>query len=270
MSNNGQSLRTQYENDGFLLHPKPIISAEKVAAAVAGMDNIRNGIYDTGRPPYESPWNPGDSNDVLCKIEMPQLASKGIHDLISSPELGKLAAEITGAEMIQVWWVQLLYKPPSPQGVNANTNVGMHQDYFYWQNHWEDGSEIFTAWVALSDVTPEAGSMHFVRGSQNWGLGEDSDFFGQDLAAQRDAIASAHGGVWDEVSSTLNPGGLSFHNCITYHGSGPNVSAAPRRSFAIHLRTEKSKTKNGRRDGLTEFLEDHHANPIIYGDWRPE
>lgn len=272
MSNiNGLDRQAQFSQDGFLLHPEPLFSAELVQRAVTGMDNIRNGIYDTGRPPYESPWNPGDSNDVLCKIEMPQLASKAIMELVSSPALGRLAAEITGAEMIQVWWVQLLYKPTTPLGAQAVTNVGMHQDYFYWQNHWEDGSELFTAWVALSDVSPETGSMHFVRGSHEWGLGEDSDFFGQDLAAQKQAIAAAHGGKWDEVTSTLQPGGLSFHNGIVYHGSGPNVAnRGPRRSFAIHLRTEKSRTKGGIRQGLTEFIDNHKANPVIYGDWRAE
>ena len=108
--------------------------------------------------------------------------------------------------------------------------------------------------------------MHFVTGSQKWGLGEDSDFFGQDLAKQKADIAAAHGGEWAEETAVLSPGGVSLHDCITYHGSGPNYSQLPRRSFAIHLRTEKSQTKNNRRDGLTEFIDDDYANPIIVGE----
>lgn len=261
------TVREQFKADGFYLNPEPIFSEDIVANAVAGMDAIRRGEYDTGRPPYESPWNPGDPDDVLCKIEMPGLASQGVYDLISHSNLGKLAAEITGAEMIQVWWVQLLYKPAVSQNGVAKTNVGMHQDLFYWQNHWEEDSELFTAWVALSDVTPQAGSMHFVKGSHKWGLGEDSDFFAQEIDAQKEAIKAEHGQEWIEVPSALKPGGVSFHDCVTYHGSGPNFSGAPRRSFAIHLRTEKSRIKNGRRDGLTEFIEDLSANPVIYGDF---
>lgn len=263
-------IREQFLQDGFYQHPTAVIPAELVQRASAGMDAIRRGEYDTGRPPYESPWNPGDSEDVLCKIEMPQLASRAIHELVSHPALGRLAAEITGAEMVQVWWVQLLYKPGSKPGAKARTNVGMHQDFWYWQNHWEAGSELFTAWVALSDVTPEAGSMHFVKGSHRWGLRDDSDFFAQDLDAQRSGIALPEGEVWEEVASTLPPGGASFHNALVYHGSGPNLLSFPRRSFAIHMRTEKSKTKNGIRQGLTEFVDDLHANPVIFGDWRPE
>ncbi len=258
--------QSQYKNDGFLLHSKPILPSDIVADAVAGMDAIRRGDYDTGRPPYESPWNPGDSEDVLCKIEMPQLASKGVMELVSHPAIGALAAEITGAEMVQVWWVQLLYKPPSKKGVQAATNVGMHQDFHYWKNHWENGSELFTAWVALSDVTPQAGSMHFVRGSHRWGLSENSDFFEQDIEAQRANIHIPAGESWHEVESTLAPGSLSFHDCLTWHGSGPNLSDAPRRSFAIHLRTEKSRTINGIRQGLTEFVDQTWAAPVIFGE----
>ena len=51
-----------------------------------------------------------------------------------------------------------------------------------------EGSELFTAWVALSDVTAEAGPMRFVRGSHGWGLLDDGGFYRQDLDDQRDAI----------------------------------------------------------------------------------
>ena len=40
-------------------------------------------------------------------------------------------------------------------GQTINTNIGWHQDRTYWQE-WDDGSELFTAWIALSDVTAEA------------------------------------------------------------------------------------------------------------------
>ena len=33
----------------------------------------------------------------------------------------------------------------------------------------------------------------------------------------------------------LPRGSVTFHHCGTVHGSGPNRSAAPRRSMAIHL-----------------------------------
>jgi ectoine hydroxylase-related dioxygenase (phytanoyl-CoA dioxygenase family) len=194
---------------------------------------------------------------------MPQVANRAVMELVSHPTLGALAAAITGAEWVQVWWVQLLYKPPAgPDGLGS-THVGWHQDRQYW-SAWEEGSELFTAWVALSDVTPEAGPMRFVRGSHHWGLLNQGDFYGQDHEALRETIRPPEGAAWDEAPALLQPGGVSFHHNLTYHGSGPNRTEQPRRSFAIHLRTERSAPAGGARRGLTEFIDDPAYCPVIY------
>jgi hypothetical protein len=270
------SAAARYKADGFFVHREPLIPGDLVRSAVEGMDALRRGEYETGIPPQPSYWNPGDDPAKLCKIEMPQVANRAIMELIRHPALGALAAEITGARMVQVWWVQLLLKPPSPPspcrgqqrsgargGGGAGTNIGWHQDRHYWQV-WEEGSELFTAWVALSDVTAEAGPMRFVRGSHRWGL-QHSDFYGQDHDALRTQIRVPDGETWEEVAALLPPGGISFHHCLTYHGSGPNLTNAPRRSFAVHMRTDRSAPVGGARQGLTQFIDDPAHCPVIYG-----
>lgn len=255
--------RQSYEANGYFIHRAALFPSDLIARAVEGMDAIRRGEYDTGRPPQPSPWNPGDDLNKLCKIEQPQFASQAIFELLCYPALGALAAELTGAEWVQVWWVQLLYKPSLPPGVSAATNVGWHQDRSYW-GVWEEGSELFTAWIALSDVTAESGPMRFVQGSHRWGLLSQSDFFAQDLAGQKGAIPLPAGAEWHEASAILPPGGVSFHDDYTLHGSGPNVSGMPRRSFAVHLRTQKSRPVEDRRTGLTQFIDDPKLCPTIY------
>jgi ectoine hydroxylase-related dioxygenase (phytanoyl-CoA dioxygenase family) len=252
----------QFEADGFYLHPASIVPDDLIRRAIAGMDAVRNGIYETGTPPQPSYWNPGDDPRKLCKIEMSQVANQAIMELVSHPALGALAAEVTGARWVQVWWVQLLVKPPADTEGVGKTNVGWHQDRQYWQV-WEEGSELFTAWVALSDVTAEAGPMRFVRGSHRWGLGA-GDFYGQDHEALRERIALPEGALWEEVAAILPPGGVSFHHNLTYHGSGPNRSGEPRRSFAIHMRTERSRPVEDARRGLTQFIDDPAYCPVIY------
>jgi ectoine hydroxylase-related dioxygenase (phytanoyl-CoA dioxygenase family) len=259
--------QAQYERDGFYIHAQPVLPPDVVEQAIAGMDAVRAGHYDTGRPPRPSPWSPGDDPHKLCKIEMPHLASRGILELVSHPALGQLAAEVTGAEMVQVWWVQLLYKPPTPPGAQSRTNVGWHQDRQYWQE-WGEESQLFTAWVALSEVSAESGPMHFVRGSHRWGFLGQGDFFEQDTEAQREQIPVPEGESWEEVAAILAPGGVSFHDNLTLHGSGPNVSGGPRRSFAIHLRTEKANPRPGierHQMIFTAHLDDLSHCPVIYG-----
>ncbi|MEM0962707.1 MAG: phytanoyl-CoA dioxygenase family protein [Bacteroidota bacterium] len=255
------TLTSTYADLGFAVSDGPILPPDLVAEGVAGMEAVRAGDYDTGTPPPPSPWNPGDSDDVLCKIELPQQASTALQRVVSDSNLGAFIAEATGAEAVQVWWVQLLMKP-STQTPSA-TSVGWHQDYLYWRNNWESADGLLTAWVALSDVTPDSGPMSFVPGSHRWGLVEGGDFFGQDNDSLRDGIEVPEGEAWTEVPGPLPPGGVSLHHSLTFHGSSLNTSGRPRRSLAVHIRTDQATPLA--KTGLTTHLDNPTLNPVIYG-----
>lgn len=256
-------VRPRYDTDGFCLIQEPVLPPDLVTAARAGLEAVREGRYDTGRAPYASPWTPGDDPTALCKIEMPHFASEALRAVASHPEIGARAAAATGAEWVQVWWVQLLHKPPSTRP-DARTSVGWHQDYQYWASDWESPEGLFTAWVALSDVTAESGPVRFVPGSHRWGYREAGDFFATDLEAQRASLTPPDGAEWTEVAGVLPPGGVSFHHSLTYHGSTANRSGDPRCSLVLHLRSERARPRT--EEGLlTAFLSDEAANPVIHG-----
>eukprot|EP01051_Picozoa_sp_SAG22_P019569 SAG22_NODE_3658_length_1590_cov_1.552649_1_plen_275_part_10 len=181
-----------YARDGFLILPEPVVSPALLQRAVAGMEAVRHGEYDTGRPCVGSNSLPareenrgmapgaGNDTDTLCKMELPQQANHALREVVSLEAIGRLAAEATGATWVQVWWTQLLGKPASggTETGESTTNIGFHQDRNYWQGNWEEGSELLTAWVALSNVAEDGGPMRFVRRSNNWGLlGEEANFF---------------------------------------------------------------------------------------------
>ncbi|MBW3625841.1 MAG: phytanoyl-CoA dioxygenase family protein [Armatimonadetes bacterium] len=263
-SSSKEQARTAYERNGFYLVQEPIFPDELLRRAVDGMEAIRRGEYDTGLPPQPSPWNPGDDPNTLCKIEQPQFASHAIRELLRYPALGEWAAALTGASMVQAWWVQLLVKP-STADPEKKTNIGWHQDRHYW-GIWEDGSELFTAWIALSDVTEESGPMRFLRGSHKLGYRQQGDFYEQDLEAQREGLRLPESEAVEEVAAILPPGGVSFHDRLTFHGSGPNRSGSPRRSLAVHLRTQNSRPVEDKRAGLAQFIDDPELCPFIYGE----
>ena len=256
--------RDTYEQNGFAIEADSVLSSDIICAAVAGMDAIQRGDYDRGQPPESSRWNPGDDRNILCKIEQPQKASQGVFDLISRPEIGRLAAEATDASWVQVWWVQLLDKPSVAASDSSQVNIGWHQDRQYWQI-WEEGSELLTAWVAVSDVEYDCGPMRFVVGSHRWGhLRDSSDFHGQDIEAIKHGIEVPDGESWTEIPALMKAGGLSLHHCLTFHGSTANSSGRPRRSLAIHLRTQNSRPVNNERKGLARFIDDETICPVIY------
>jgi ectoine hydroxylase-related dioxygenase (phytanoyl-CoA dioxygenase family) len=257
-----RAAREAYERDGVFVFSRPVLPPDVVLGACAGMDALMRGEYATGVPPQPSVWNPGDDPHKLVKIEMPQVADARIRALVAHPAVGRLAAALTGARFVQVWWVQMLVKPAdAPDG--PSPHVGWHQDRQYW-GAWEEGSELFTAWVACSDVTADAGPVLYVRGSQRLGLLGQGDFFAPDAERQRQGIRLPGGAAWDEVAGVLPPGGVSFHDQLTLHGSTANRSGRPRRSFALHLRTERSRPAGDRREGLTRFIDDESYCPVIH------
>ena len=257
----------KYDRDGYCILPS-ILSPELIRRTVGRMDAVMKGEYESGKAPLDMWWNPGDPPTKLRKIDQAHVADRTIFEAVTSPELGRLVAAITGAKLVQIWVVQMLYKPP---GGSAQGSVGWHQDYFYWKNFFTSDSNIFTAWLALSDVREECGPMHFAAGSQRWGLLNAGDFFGAADEKQRAGIAIPAGETWREESGAMPAGAFSLHHRLTFHGSQPNMSTFPRYSFAIHLRTEKStptpKSKTGPDDkeyDYVSYLDDPAICPVIY------
>lgn len=239
------SERDAFERDGFLLVPS-VVPAEL-------LDRVRERIAALA---------PADPR-ALVKIDNSHREDGLIRELVSHPSIGARAAALTGASFVQVFATQLLIKPTVGE---ARSNVGWHQDQEYWDPALE--GELLTAWIAVSDVREAAGPMRFVRGSHTWGLLKAGDFFSGDLEAIRGRIESRRGpGSWDEVPAILPPGGVSFHHRLLVHGSGPNRSGAPRVSFAVHLRTEKSGVRPGVRwqdVGYISSFDDPLGSPVAY------
>jgi ectoine hydroxylase-related dioxygenase (phytanoyl-CoA dioxygenase family) len=252
----------QFEQEGFFIAP-PLIPPELLARVRPRIAAVYAGEYETGIPPAGNPAGSKEPPAALVKIDNAHRSDRTIHELVSHPAIGRWAAALTGAKMVQVFAVQMLIKPP---GSASNGNVGWHQDFEYWEPALQ--GELFTAWVAVSDVTAESGPMRFVRGSNHWGLLKAGDFFGKNLDAIRQRIMEKNGSdAWQEVAAVLPPGAVSFHHRLNVHGSGPNLAAESRVSFAIHLRTEKSGLRAGTKwqdAGYLSDFADPVGSPVIY------
>ena len=246
--------------DGFYLCKKQVIDNALLSRAILAMDDVMDCKYETGIPPSGRMWNPGDSNSAIRKINDPHLCNDDIYELFCYPKIGKIIGKLLEADFIQIWAAQLLFKP---QGGQTEGNIGWHQDKQYW-SYWD--GEVFTVWIALSDITTESGPMVFIKGSQKIGKVLNSgDFYSHNNDDLKKKIQLEKSCTWEEVPAILPAGGFSLHHRFTIHGSYENNSSQPRRSFALHLRTNKSKPNSIRNSYTTpENLNNQRICPVIY------
>ena len=185
----------------------------------------------------------------------------GMHELMHDPRLGRMAATLAGVGGIRIWHDQALFKPP------FGNPTGWHLDNPYWSFSSRDSLSI---WVALDDATRDNGCLYYLPGThrtatyQNAGIGQN----------QADLLKFYP--QWREINSVGCPcpaGGTVFHNGLTAHGAGANMTNHPRRAMTCAYMPDGS-TFNGTRNILPpayfqslkvgDVLNDDTINPLIW------
>jgi len=238
-----------YKKNGYWLSPK-LFTDEELVEFRRHHAMVVAGDYETKRPPLSRDPEPGDTSK-LVQVNNAYWTDATIARLVLSPVIGKIAAMLSGVRGIRLWHDQLLYKPPQSGSSGA---IGWHQDLGYWQCL--DNDKAITAWVALEDVTEENGCMEVVPGSHAWGLLGEDHFYQKDIEEQRKRIEQKTGQLFTTKPCVLPAGCVSFHHCITIHGSRPNLSKRPRVSIAIHLIADGTRYRAG------SASDDHTSNTL--------
>ncbi len=127
--------------------------------------------------------------------------------------------------------------------------VGWHQDAAHWTMF--NTTTFCTAWIALQDTDLSNGGMRFVNGSNKWGLNKDAATFeNQDLKGLEKKFGKGKK-EWAETSCILKAGQVSFHTGLTFHGSGPNRTNAPRLAIVLNMMLGGTTyNRNGRNNRI--------------------
>ncbi|MEM8700720.1 MAG: phytanoyl-CoA dioxygenase family protein [Pseudomonadota bacterium] len=156
-------------------------------------------------------------------IVIPMLA-----EAARTPAILDVVESVLGPDLL-AWSVELFIKEPG-----SRKTVSWHQDITYW-GMGETDDEV-TAWIALSNVSVEAGCMRFIPGSHKGCIADHEDTFDADnLLSRGQAIAGV-----DEakaVHGPLQPGQMSLHHGRCFHASGANNSTDRRIGLAIRYVT---------------------------------
>ena len=217
-----------YRENGFL-SPIPAFGTQEAATLRGRVEALE----------LEYPSAPGgrDLNQyfrVNGHVVLPLLA-----EIARTPAILEAVAAVLGDDLL-VWSVELFIKEAGTSKV-----VSWHQDITYWGMGETD--EELTAWIALSDVSVEAGCMRFIPGSHKNAIVAHQDTFDADnLLSRGQEIAGIDEG--QAVFGALKPGEMSFHHGRTFHASGPNRSADRRIGVAIRYVTPHVKPVDGPAD----------------------
>lgn len=224
-----------YDKDGFLKIPRILTDAEvetlraefaRVAEGKSERQPVLNRNLLSGGTEYAAQDSPYEVRQIVNIWE----ASDAFFQLAKHPIITAIVAKLCNTDTLRIWHDQIQYKPPFPKG----GPTGWHQDWPLWPSI--GPADLLTAWVALDDATIENGCMWMVPGSQKWGdqqkyLASGDNF--EPIHREPSRLPAEAINI-RAVPVPVETGAVSFHHCLTWHGSPHNKSARPRRAIAIH------------------------------------
>ena len=240
-----------YEDHGWWISP-PIFSDGEIDAALEGAERHHAGHRDWELPaPIKRylDWDPADAGRRLAKNDYVVQQNAGLRAVGTAPSLGAIAARLARTDEVRLFASSLIHKPPHADG--DAVKVGWHVDRAYWQT--TTSERMLTAWIPLHDCDEEMGTITMIDGSHRWPSGAEVDavraattFISDDVAAVEQRL-DALGLPIEKVPMTLRKGQVSFHNCLTFHGSGVNRSPRPRISLTVHLQDGANRYRPARK-----------------------
>lgn len=252
-----------YRRDGFLIVENFLDAAELEEWRRATDEAVAERLNPGGEPGGLNNQADGDSYYAQVFLQCLKLADshEGMHKIIHDPRLGEAAATLAGIDGIRIWHDQALIKPP------YGNPTAWHLDNPYWSFTSCDSLSI---WVALDEATRDNGCLYYLPGTHKTARRENSGI-GMN---QRDLFKIYP--EWehiDSVCAACPAGSAVFHNGLTAHGAGANMTAHPRRAMTCGYMPDGS-TYNGTANILPpeyryslqigDVLNDDVINPLIW------
>ncbi|MBX2925196.1 MAG: phytanoyl-CoA dioxygenase family protein [Chitinophagaceae bacterium] len=245
-----------YQKDGYLV-VEDFLSAEELSLwreAVTEAIQERNGRKMPGKD-----VKTGDDDginkesDYYGKVFDQVLnlwqTNERVKKIMLDERIGKMVALLAGWQGTRIWHDQALIKRPW-----ANP-TSWHLDTPFWSF---SDRQALSIWVALDDATLENGCLYFIPGSyhttrfENPGIGKNMDAIFDFYPEYRRSKS---------VAAPMKAGSCSFHNGLTIHGAGANMTNGFRRAFTCAYMPDGAVF-----NGIQNILTDEQVNHLNIGD----
>ena len=231
--------REFFQQEGYLV-VKNFFSTDEIARAADAQDAYYRGEYDR-EPEFDWP-RPRRCHARTRKHPYASFFSNALEKLLRDGRLGLLIQESCHMATGRFWHDQMLYEEPR-QGDDLKYH--WHREESRWKTC--EASQMITAWIPLTDFTPEMGPITLSTS-------------GRDPESCR--------------RMDLGAGDLVLFDKSLLHGNPPNFGNRPRRALAAHFASgDLSYRANGKfshvnerivrhRNGIPDF-QDERVCPLI-------
>jgi non-haem Fe2+, alpha-ketoglutarate-dependent halogenase len=210
----------RYSRDGILF-PVPALSPGEATRFHGAFQDLATRLG--GRPSAQD-------------ISQTHLYFRWAYELATHAAVLDAVEGVLGPDIL-VWTVSIFAKYPRDPGY-----ISWHQDGTYWGL---DSPQVTTAWIALTDSTPDNGCMRVVPGSHRHPILPHRDTYAPNNLLSRGQEVQAQVDDKDAVDVILRAGEMSLHHVNIIHGSNPNPSEQSRVGFAIRFTTPKTRQIEG-------------------------
>lgn len=211
--------RQFFREHGWLVIRQAVLQ-ERVAELEAALDAVVSPqLYAWG---YEG---------KVVEIASISLGSTTLLSHATDRALAKLVSEVLDVPRVQLFQDTVFIKPARTGG-----RVEWHQDYSYYA--FLGPPNALTMRLALTPCTEESGCLRVIDGSHLWGLQTGDLSFRassvDDALSRLPESLQAKAGAAERIIE-LQPGDLSLHHCLTFHGSAQNRSDFVRKTLAVRF-----------------------------------
>ncbi|MGV9675486.1 phytanoyl-CoA dioxygenase family protein [Nocardia sp. NPDC003482] len=231
-----------YREHGWFVTPR-LFTDEAVDAAAAALADHHRGERDRVLPvPLDEmdDWVEGSAHAVRFNDHV-ALTSDRLGGFMLQPLIAAIAARLVGTPRIRLWLSSLIYKPP-----RTRVTLEWHADRVHW--HTCTSTNMVSAWIALQDCDESMGPVVMIDGSHRWpdtaeihAIRHNDTFFRGDDPAKAERMLQRTGMPIRRVPLLLRKGQVSFHSCMTIHGSGSNLSDRPRVGLIVHMQDDANR-----------------------------
>lgn len=208
----------EFTQDGVVF-PMQVLTQDEVAQPRAALETLRAAL--------------GEQADSE-RFRQLHLFHSWARELATHPRVLDAVEDIIGPDIL-VHGTGLFWKLPQDPGY-----VPWHQDGY----NAKLSAGYVSAWLALTDSSPDNGCLRVVRGSHREGI------FPHELTSvSPDNIGTGGLEIARQVKESeatdivLAPGEMSLHHVAIFHGSNPNTSNRPRIGYAVRYVSPATRQK---------------------------